>query len=282
MADLTVAELWQDYSKVSRRDNDTWRTELGRAKHLARHLGAKRASQLSLADVDAYRSVRLDEVTVRGAPPAPATLDREVELLKRVLNYAVKCRRLYANPIADVQLLGKSNVRRSVIRDAEFDQLLAAAPSHLKPILIVAYDTGMRLMEILTLRWAQYDKAEGCVELHAGDTKSEEGRKVYLTKRANEALAAIDVKGPFVFTNPKTGSHYDDVRKVFGTAAEAIGRPGLWFHDLRRSFVTRARRKGIPESVVMRMSGHRSASVFKRYNIIFDSDVADAARKLEE
>lgn len=283
MADLTVSDLWTAYAPKSRRDNDTWQTEVGRAKHLVRLLGAKRASQLSLADVDAYRSARLDEKTVRGGPPSPATLDREIELLKRVLNYAVECRRLYANPVAKVKLLGKVNTRRSVIKtDKAFDELLAAAADSLKPILVVAYDTGMRLTEILRFRWEQYDRAEGCLDLDADQTKGERARKVFLTRRAIETLEAINVKGPFMFTNPKTGSYYRDVRKVFDSARRAIGRPELWFHDLRRSFVTRAVKRGISQKVVMEMTGHKSPSVFDRYNIVFDEAVRDAARRLEE
>jgi len=56
---------------------------------------------------------------------------------------------------------------------------------------------------------------------------------------------------------------------------------GLWFHDLRRSFVTRARKAGIPGSVVMRMSGHRTRAVFERYNVVDESDLRIAARTLE-
>ncbi len=55
----------------------------------------------------------------------------------------------------------------------------------------------------------------------------------------------------------------------------------MWFHDLRRGFVTRARRLGVPESVVMRMSGHRTRAVFDRYNIVSEGDLRDAVARIE-
>ena len=61
----------------------------------------------------------------------------------------------------------------------------------------------------------------------------------------------------------------------------AAGLQGLWFHDLRRSFVTRARRAGVPESVVMKMSGHRTRAVFERYNVVDTQDLRAAVRALE-
>ena len=80
--------------------------------HLKRHLGTKRAVHLNQGDVDEYRNVRAEEKTKRGGPPSSATLDREIELLKRILNYAVTCKKLPANPLARVAMLNKPNVRR--------------------------------------------------------------------------------------------------------------------------------------------------------------------------
>jgi len=280
---LTVANAWNAYQPVSERDNDTWLSEKGRAKHIVRFLGPRVTAELTVKDIDEYRTRRLGEKTPRGNPPAPATLDKEVELLKRMLNYAVACGSLKSNPIAAVKLLRKPNVRRSVLGDAAFEKLFAAAESALQPILLVAYETGMRLREVLGLNWSQVDLKAGVVKLAAQDTKTEEPRTVFLTSRVLEALASMPryLKSEFVFTNPDTGKAWNDIRKMFRRALNATGLSGIWFHDLRRSFVTNARRRGVPESVVMKMSGHRTRSVFDRYNIVEDDDLREAVKRIE-
>src|SRR5712671_4658280 len=75
---------------------------------------------------------------------------------------------------------------RSVLDDAAFEKLLAAAESQLKPIILVAYDTGMRLREVLDLRWSQVNLKLGVIELSAEDTKTEEPRTVFLTSRCGK------------------------------------------------------------------------------------------------
>jgi len=280
---LVVEEAWKAYQPVSKRDNDTWQSEEGRAKHLNRLLGQRLAAELTVKDVDAYRTQRLGEITKRKKAPSPASLDREVELLKRILNYAVSCGSLKSNPVAAVKLLRKPNVRRSVLDDKAFGKLLDAAEPQLKPIFLVAYDTGMRLREVLDLQWHQVDLKQGVIKLSAEDTKTEEARTVFLTSRVREALKELPrfLKSAFVFTNPETETSWADVRKMFARACKAAGLTGIWFHDLRRSFVTNARRRGVPESVVMKMSGHRTRAVFDRYNIVEEDDLRDAVKRLE-
>ena len=280
---LTVAEAWAYYEPINNRDNEGWQSEEGRSKKLIRHLGKITVMELSQRHVDEYRTRRLGEKTRKGTPPSPATLDREVELLKRILNYAVACGRLTHNPIAKAKLLRKPNVRRTVVSEEAFQCLHAAAEECFKPILAVAYETGMRKREVLDLRWEQLDLKEGIIRLLPQDTKAEDARVVYLAPRALEAVRRIPRRlgSAYVFVNPQTGEPWVDVRKQFLNACKAAGLSGVWFHDLRRSFVTNARRYGVPESVVMRMSGHKTRAVFERYNVVAEEDLRAAVQRIE-
>jgi integrase len=287
---LTVAQLWEAYAPISRRDKDSWRSDIARARYLLEILGDRVASGLTQGDVDEYRNKRLastESPKVRGrrrrGPPSPASLDLELAQLKRMCSYAVECGKLQANPVARVKLLHKPNVRRVTVDEATFAKLYDAADPAIRPIILTAYDTGMRKGEILNLRWSQLDLKAGAVRLGAEDTKTNKPRTVYLTSRVLQMVKAIPRRlgTEYVFVNPETGTRWEDARKLFVRACRKVGLQHVWFHDLRRSFVTNSRRRGIPESVVMRMSGHRTRNVFDRYNIVEDEDVRNAVHVIE-
>ncbi len=282
-AKTTVADCWKAWEPITRRDNDSWQSDIDRARHLVEILGPRRAAKLTRKDIEEYRQKRFSETTRRGAPPAPGTIDREIALLKRCINYAVECGTLVRNPIASVSLLNEPNVREMTLRPTQLDRVLEAAPSAFAPVIEFDYETGLRKTEVRFLRWEQVDLVEGCVRLSAKETKTNQARVVYLTSRAKEILNEQPrlLHQPYVFVNPDTGRPWSELNKMLRRACERAGLKGIWFHDLRRSFVTNARRRGVPESVVMKLSGHRTRSVFDRYNIIDEEDLKAAVEQLD-
>ncbi len=113
--------------------------------------------------------------------PGPAALgDRSCEAQ---LAYAVRARLLPEHPLRDVPLLRRPNVRQMVLDEEGFQRLFAAAEEALQPILLVAFDTGMRKAEILDLRWHQVDLGAGHIRLEAEDTKTNQARLIVLTER---------------------------------------------------------------------------------------------------
>jgi integrase len=279
----TVEDCWKAWEPITRRDNDSWQSDIDRARHLVEHLGKRRAAKLTRKDVEEYRQKRFSETTRRGAAPAPGTIDREVALLKRCINYAIECGVLVRNPIAGVPLLNEPNTRDMVLRDHMLEKILKVAPPAFAPVIEFDYETGLRKTEIRFLRWEQLDIAAGCIRLSAKETKTNEARVVYLTSRAREILQQVPrrLHSPYVFLNPDTNEPWSELNKMLRRSCARAGYHGIWFHDLRRSFVTNARRRGVPESVVMKLSGHRTRSVFDRYNIIDENDLKAAVEQID-
>ena len=280
----TVAELWEFYLPKTRDKNKSWRDDVTRARHLLRHLGECKAAALVENDIVVYRTARLKEKTPKKTAPKPATLNREVALLKRVLSYAFENRRLVRHPLKGLKMLHEDNVREVVVDGQSLELLLSKADEFLKPILLVAYDTGMRRQEVINLRWSQVDLVDGVIELYRGDTKGKKARKVPLADRTLEALRSVPTyEGcEHVFVNPRTLKPWYDAKKKWEKARADAALDEVWFHDMRRSFTTHSRKAGNPESVVMKITGHKTRSVFDRYNIVDDDDLRTAIERTEK
>ena len=145
-----------------------------------------------------------------------------------------------------------------------------------------------RVSEISNLTWGHVDLEQGIVRLEAGETKNDDGRTVYL----DEELKTIFEKQkklrkerkrliPYVFTNEDGTDRIKDFRKSWKTACKEAKIGRRLFHDFRRTAVRNMVRAGVPESVAMMVSGHKTRSVFERYNIVSDADLRLASQKQE-
>jgi integrase len=160
----------------------------------------------------------------------------------------------------------------------------------LRAIVIVLADTGCRRMEILRLRWDQTDLGAGIVTLGAENTKSGRPRKVPLSQRAVAAIKGVRPRppSPYVFTRRSGKPHNPrHLYRLYQRAVAAAGLQGvngepITFHTLRHSFVSQARRRGIPERTVMAITCHATRSAFDRYGSRVDEDeIAGAVAKME-
>ncbi|PKN35609.1 MAG: site-specific integrase [Deltaproteobacteria bacterium HGW-Deltaproteobacteria-19] len=215
---------------------------------------------------------------------ANASVNRELAALKRAFNLAIQCTPPKIAQVPFILMLKENNVRKGFIEHEDYLALLAALPDYLKPVLTFAYFTGWRREEVIGLKWSHVNLKDGIVRLEPGETKNGEGRTLYME---SDLLAMMK----FVYRNRRMdcfhvfhrrGMPIGDFRKVWATACGKIGRPGLLFHDLRRSGVRNMIRAGIPERVAMTISGHKTRSVFDRYNIVSQEDLKEAARKRQQ
>ena len=149
--------------------------------------------------------------------------------------------------------------------------------------------TGWRIpSEVLTLEWRQIDFTAGEVRLDPGQTKNREGRVFPFTPELRVLLEAqremthklVPTRGIIPWVFHRLGRRITKFPKSWRDACVAAGCPGRIPHDLRRTAVRNLVRAGVPESVAMKLTGHKTRSVFERYNIVSDGDLRDAVTKL--
>ena len=217
-----------------------------------------------------------------------ATINRELAALKRMLNLGAQQTPPKVDKVPYVPMLKENNTRKGFFEHADFLTLRDALPFYLKGFVTFGYKVGWRVSEIAGLTWKQIDLVNSIVRLEAGETKNDDARTVYLDDELKEVFsrqweARKKSKSllPYVFTNGKGTDQVKRFDKSWKTACKNAGIGKRLFHDFRRTAVRNMIRSGIPERVAMMISGHRTRSVFDRYNIVSDTDLKLAAQKQE-
>ena len=216
------------------------------------------------------------------------TIRRELVTLRSMLNLARKEGKLRLADIPYFPMPPDSKPRKGFLNPDAFAKLLAALPSTLRPLVLFTYCTGMRRGAALKITWDMLN--EDCTEFNIpGDIlKNDEPITLPLVGEDLRKLAAMLKKQFRVQGQPVFDA--TNLRKDWATACHGLGLgakdgwrySGLMLHDLRRSAVRNLVRAGVPESVAMKISGHKTRHVFERYNIVDTRDVREALVKVGE
>jgi integrase len=204
-----------------------------------------------------------------------ATINRELAALKRMLNLGYQSDRVARVP--HIPMLKEDNVRQGFFEHDEYLALLKALPSSLRPVAIFAYHTGWRKREVLDLTWDRVNLNERTVALTPDQTKNKEARDLYLNDELLKLFKLQHLKKgkcPYVFH--RDGVRIKCFRKAWKNACKDAGIEGKLFHDFRRTAVRNLTRSGTKETVAMKITGHKTRSVFDRYNITSGDDIKQA------
>lgn len=233
---------------------------------------------------DAFVAKRREE----GA--ANATINRSLAALRRMFTLAIEDGLLKFAP--SIKMLPEAGARTGFLEVEDYNKLYAALGTEVKnqatgkvtrpyeyvqPFLQIGFYTGMRLGEIKNLRWECADLKNNVIRLGDADVKNEEGREIPLIDGLPELLEGIKRANPdaeYVFL--RNGEPIGTFRKAWKIATKTAGLEGFLFHDLRRSAARNLVRAGVPRSIAMKITGHKTESVFERYNITDSKDIQSA------
>ncbi len=301
---ITFGELAQDALRYSEHHKRSYNDDQSRMTRLLAWFKDRPAEAITPGEIEQ----RLGEPGW-----ADGTVNRYRALLSLVYRLAIRHGKVAVNPTRLVPARRERNVRQGFVDDAQYAQLAQECLSlWLRALLALGYTYGWRKGELLSLRVNQVDLLDRTVRLEPGTTKNEEGRAVKLTAEAYELVKACTAgkrADDHVFMR-EDGSPVRDFSKAWASLCVCVGlgrfvcrqcgtlaRPcsecskakrstsyryeGLIFHDLRRSAVRNLERAGVPRSVAMGLTGHKTESVYRRYAIVSEADLAEAVQRLE-
>jgi len=237
---------------------------------LTGHFGKRQLKTISYSEIERFRSLRLSAKTKHGSQRSITTVNRELALLRRVLNVAVRNGWVLRNPFTSGDPLihpGDEKARERIITAEEEARLLAACSgprAHIRPVIIAALDTGMRIGEILKLVWDDVDFENRIITVRAFNTKTMRTRYVAMTPRLQLALIELQEKSTKISTSLVFGIA-STIKTAFNSARKMAGLPDVRIHDLRHTAATRLVQGHVALSEVGRVLGHTQANTTYRY-----------------
>jgi integrase len=279
---VLITELLDDVLKSDIKDSTRYVWEKCIEKNVRPFFGRYRAQRLSTDLMDSYRKKRKAEGR------ADATVNRELSILRTAFHNARKRTPPKVNVVPYFPMKAETTIRKGFLTDEQYAKLRDELPAELKSLFVTAFITGMRRGELTVIRWPQVDFEAGLITLEHGETKNDEARSVPILEGDMRNLLVAAKKerdekwprSPWVFS--RQGEPIKDFRWAWDEACARAGVPDLNFHDLRRTAVRNMRRAGIPQVVRMKISGHKTDSMERRYNIVDTEDLSIAKELLEK
>jgi integrase len=264
------------------------RKSLDRVKHAKAHLvdffdESAKVRTLTADRITAYQAKRLEQKA------KPSTANYELAILRRAFRLGSRAGKVAARP--EIQMLHVENTRKGFFEPGEYRAVINHLPEHLRPVAAIAYITGWRSKsELLTRQWRHVDFVNGWLRLDPGESKNGEGRQFPFTpdlqlvlEAQREKVKAIEREQscviPWVFVH-EDGRRIKDFRGAWSNACRDAGVPGRLVHDFRRTAVRNLERAGVPRSAAMKLTGHKTEAVYRRYAITDSAMLQEAAAKL--
>jgi integrase len=271
---LSISEMLEDLLEDARQRQLRDLVTVGvKIKPMQQAWGAMPAANLTERHIDVYIKKRV------ALGRAPATINVEMQYLQQAFKIAL--RKKLVDKMPHVPRLKFSNARQGFFETEDVERVISFLPLHLHDVVRFAFLSGWRKKEITTLEWR--DIQDGTIRLRPEISKNAEGRVLIVVgelaelveRRRGERLDLI----PYVFH--QQGKFIKQFYFYWRKACRLADVKGKLFHDLRRTAVRNMVRAGVPERTAMAISGHKTRTIFDRYNIVNEEDIRQGLLKTQ-
>jgi integrase len=258
---------------------NTQKSYLVSLKHLSSFFGDSRLTKITPKIVSDYKVLRYSEGV------KPATINRELAMLSKALNLAVKeWEWMKENPVIKVSKEKENNKRDRWLTEDEEKRLLENSPHWLRDILVFALHTGLRQDELLSLQWSRVDLFRKIIIIQ--ESKNGKPRTIPLNQIALDILTekarVRNLRSDLVFpSNAMTKINCQNLIRAFNIAVRKADIHNFRFHDLRHTFATRLAQRGIDLYKISKLLGHYSIEMTERYAHHCPESLKDGVQVLE-
>ena len=274
----SFAEMVVEYMKIKSAKRSLAR-DAASFKNLLPVFCKKPLHLITTREVEGYARDR--SVKVKGA-----TINRELALLRHLFNIAMDNGYTDQNPARAIKRYPESPWRHKFFfSESEIKALINASAPHLRPILALAFGTGLRKGDILSLRWDDVDLDRSIISVQM--QKTGESVEIPLIPMIRDLLQGMKSRAsasPFVFPRGLSGQRIGDIKTAFHAALRRSGlaSKGYRFHDIRRTFARMLYNQGVILTKIQRLLGHGSVSTTERYLGVKFEETREAILMLDE
>lgn len=265
-------------------------------KHTRKEIGHIRADRLKEVDLDKLANKWIQE----GSPNT--TINRRIQPVVQAFNLGIRQKKI-KETIYFTKLNEDSSIRQGFFEAEEYELMVSQFEEPYSDIIEFGYNCGWRIKEVLELKWENVH-ADGVIRLKNTQTKNKDTRSLPIwgdieaiiqrrldkrlyVKTWNKRKNGKRIKNPenewyeseYVFH--KNGCRVWDFGDKWREARKKVGLDDKNFHDFRRTTAKNLTDSGIPESLAMKITGHKTRAMFDRYNIKNDRDKAIALESLQ-
>ncbi len=236
--------------------------------------GKMDVSEITSLDVKKYVGMRTEIGSSKN------TINHHLSTLRHMLHLAEEWKCELGNEkiknIVKTEFFANVESRNRVMTHEEERSLYEELSSKLKQVFTIALHTGLRPIEILSLKWSDISLEERKIRISLEDTKTKKHKRMIpisgILFAVITALKNSNGSSEWVFPSKRTGTHIKDIPKGFDKACERAGIEDLTFYDTRRTYATRLHFAGIPLYKIMKLLGHRSLTTTQIYLSLEDSE----------
>ena len=261
---ITLSEMLKEFMEYSETNNSEH--QFIQNKHKVKIFKEFFGEDAKIADITPLDIEKLKQSLIKKGLKN-SSVNRYYSSLCKAFNLIIINKRLnMLNPCKMVSKLKEDNEILRYLTENEEERLMKELSEHLRPIVICALTTGLRLSNILNLKWEAINLEMGFLEVLKQDNKGHKKIQIPLSGKFRVELEKIGIKQKgYVFINPDTNKPYTTIKTGFNRALERAGIENFRFHDLRHTVGTRLVSRGADLLTVKEYLAHSNLATTQRY-----------------